>query len=201
MIRINLLPHREERRKARRQQFFALTGLIVLLATLIWILGFSILSGYISAQDEKNAFLKREIATLDKDIDEIKHLKEQTESLLSRKRIIESLQSNRAETVLLFNELARQTPDGVFLRSLKQSDTKINLQGYAQSDARVSTLMRNLEASALLESPQLVEIKAATVNSRRVAEFNLDIFVNRQKASPGERAKVGGQTAVKGETP
>lgn len=181
MIRINLLPHREEKRRARRQQFYALGGLILVAAGLIVFAVHGVISGYIGAQEEKNAFLKKEIAALDKDIDEIKRLKAQTDALLARKQVIESLQSNRAETVILFNELARQVPEGVYIRSVKQSGLQINLLGFAQSNARVSTLMRNLDASPLLEQPQLVEIKAADQSNRRVSDFNLNVSITRAK--------------------
>lgn len=189
MIRINLLPWREERRKARRQQFFALTGLMAVAATVIWFLGYGAINSYISAQDGKNAFLKSEIAALDKEIEEIQRLKEQTDSLLSRKRIIESLQANRTETVHLFNELVRQVPEGVYLKSIKQTGEKINLVGYAQSNARVSTLMRNLDASPIMERPDLVEIKATTVGSRRMSEFNVNVAIARQTTDEGKGAK------------
>lgn len=191
MIRINLLPHREEKRKARRQQFYAVSGLIAVLAGLIVVMVHGVISGYISQQESKNDFLKKEIAVLDKDINEIKRLKEQTDALLSRKRVIESLQTNRAEAVRLFNELARQVPAGVYLKTVKQSGAKVNIQGYAQSNARVSTLMRNLEASPLLESPNLLEIKASTVGNRRLAEFNLDVQITR--ASPEDDQKPTGK--------
>ena len=196
MIRINLLPWREERRKARRQQFIALTGLISVLVGLIWFMGYGIINGYVSAQEGKNQFLKNEIATLDKDIEEIKRLKEQTDSLLSRKRVIESLQANRTETVHVFNELARQVPEGVYLKSIKQSGDKINLIGYAQSNARVSTLMRNVEASPVMERPDLVEIKSATINNRRLFEFNLNVFIARQTTDDDK--KKGGAKTGKG---
>ena len=186
MIRINLLPHREEKRIARRQQFYAVGGLMAVLAGLIWFLGYSIISQYISIQEEQNAFLKREIVALDKDIEEIKRLKEQTDSLLSRKGIIESLQANRSETVHLFNELAKQVPEGVYLKSLKQTGAKINLTGYAHSNSRVSVLMRNLEASPLLERPDLVEIKAVQINNRRLNEFNLNVLITRQTTEDGK---------------
>ncbi len=132
MIRINLLPHREEKRRMRRQQFYALGGLIALLAVVIWLFGYSVIDRYINAQEQQNIFLKAEIVALDKEIEEIKRLKEQTDSLLSRKRIIESLQADRTETVHLFNELARQVPEGVYIKTLKQTGQKINLTGYAQ---------------------------------------------------------------------
>lgn len=180
MIRINLLPHREEKRRMRRQQFYALSALIALLAGVTWVFGYSVIDRYINAQQEQNAFLKKEIVSLDKEIDEIRRLKEQTDSLLARKRIIESLQADRTETVHLFNELARQVPEGVYLKTLKQSGQKINLTGYAQSNSRISTLMRNLEASPLLERPDLVEIKAVTVNNRRISEFNMNVLFARQ---------------------
>lgn len=189
MIRVNLLPHREEKRKARRQQFYAVSGLITVLAGMIWFLGYGIINGYINTQDNANSFIKLQIASLDKDIAEIKRLKEQTDSLLSRKRIIESLQANRAETVHLFNELARQVPDGVYLKSIKQASDSINLIGYAQSNARVSLLMRNLDASPLLERPNLSEIKAAMVGKRRLNEFNLTAYITRQTTEDDNKGK------------
>lgn len=197
MIRINLLPHRAEKRAARRQQFFALLGLVATLAGVVWFVGYSLINGYINIQNEKNAFLTAQIALLDKDIEEIKRLKEQTEALLSRKRIIESLQANRAETVHLFNELARQLPDGVYLKEIKQTGDKINLTGYAQSNSRVSTLMRNLEASPLLERPSLIEIQLVTVGSRPLNQFNLDIFFTRQTTEDGKKKIPGEEHAAK----
>ncbi len=188
MIRINLLPHREQKRKARREQFYALSGLMLVLGGVIWFLGYTVLNGYISTQESKNAFLKKEIALLDKQIDEIKKLKEQTDALLSRKQIIESLQANRTETVHLFNELARQVPSGVYLKSVKQAGQKITLNGLAQSNAKVSTLMRNLDDSPVLEKPDLVEIKAVTVDKRRLSDFTMRVQFTRQQSS--EEAKV-----------
>jgi type IV pilus assembly protein PilN len=188
VIRINLLPHREEKRKSRREQFYALSALMLVFGGLIWFMGYSVINGYISSQDSKNAFLKSEIAVLDKQIDEIKKLKEQTEALLSRKRVIESLQTNRAETVRLFNELAIQVPAGVYLKSIKQTGAKINILGYAQSNARVSTLMRNLEASQLLEAPNLLEIKASTVGNRRLSEFSMDVNITRASPEDGKNS-------------
>ena len=180
MIRVNLLPHREEKRKARRQQFYAVGGLVLVLAVAIWGFGFTIISGSISAQDGKNAFLKSEIATLDKDIEEIKKLREQTDALLSRKRVIESLQANRTETVHLFNELAHRVPSGIYLKGITQKGQKVTLYGYTQTNTRVSTLMHNLDESPLLERPELIEIKASAVGQRRLSEFTLDISLVRQ---------------------
>jgi type IV pilus assembly protein PilN len=197
VIRVNLLPHREERRKAQRQQFYALSGLLAVLVGLIWFVGFGLINNMIESQAEKNRFLKNEITALDKQIEEINKLKEQTESLLQRKQVIESLQANRSETVHLFNELARQLPPGVFLKSIKQEGQKITLVGYAQSNARVSTLMHNLDESPILERPELVEIKAALVGKRRMSEFAMSIYFSRQTSGdtfgkggkkPGDKA-------------
>ena len=179
MIRINLLPHREEKRKAKRQQFYDLLGLVSVLAGVIVFLVITVIDGYISAQDAKNDFLKKEIVALDKQIDQIKRLKEQTQALLARKQIIEALQRDRAEAVLLLSELVKQMPEGVYIKSMKQTGARIALIGYAQSNARVSTLMRNIEASPWLEKPQLVEIKAVTVDKRRLSEFSLNAAVKR----------------------
>jgi type IV pilus assembly protein PilN len=190
MIRINLLPHREEKRKARRIQFFVLVGLVSVLAGLIVFLGYTIVNGYIASQDERNEFLKKEIAVLDKQIEEIKRLKEQTQWLLSRKKVIEDLQADRAEAVFLLNEMVKQVPEGVYLRSLKQDGRKISLSGYTQSNARVSTLMRNLEASPWLESPVLVEIKTATVDKRRVSEFNMTVMLSRAPVATADKSNV-----------
>ena len=187
MIRINLLPHREEKRKARRLQFFVLTGLVAVLAGLIVFLGYSIIGGYIASQDERNDFLKKEIAVLDKQLEEIKRLKEQTAALLSRKQIIESLQGDRAEAVYLLNEIVKQTPEGVYLKSLKQDGRRITLSGYTQSNARVSTLMRNLEASPWLEKPVLAEIKAVTLDKRRASEFSMTVTLVRAPVVTSEK--------------
>jgi len=189
MIRINLLPHREEARKQRRNQFYTLLGLVALLGSAVWFVGHFSISQRIEAQESSNDFVKREIAVLDKEIAEIKRLQEQTQALLSRKQVIESLQSNRAETVHVFNELGKQVPEGVFIRSVKQNGARINLLGYAQSNARVSQLMRNLDASPIFEKPELVEIKAADFNRRRVGDFNLFVSIEKAPADQPDQKK------------
>jgi len=180
MIKINLLPHREEARRARRQQFYVLMGLVTVLVGLIWFLGFSIINRQIDVQMNKNEFLKSEIALLDKDIAEIKKLKSQTESLLARKRVIEALQANRTEMVHLFNELAKRVPEGIYLRTLTQTEQKIAVTGVAQSNARITTLMNNLDESPLLENSTLIETKAEVVGNRRLNAFSVNTFITRQ---------------------
>ena len=189
MIRINLLPHREAKRRARRQQFYALLGLVAGLAGVIWFLGFSFISTEISAQAEKNEFLKREVSSLDKEIAEIKKLKEQTDSLLARKRVIEALQANRTETVHLFNELVRQVPEGIYFKTIKQTGSTILVTGYAQSNARINTLMNNFNDSPLLENSVLIETKAETVASRRLNAFSVSVSITRQSTDDAKKGK------------
>ncbi|MCF8199141.1 MAG: PilN domain-containing protein [Sulfuritalea sp.] len=187
MIRINLLPHREEKRKARRQQFYVLLGLVSVLAAVIWFLGYSYINRETDVQNEKNEFLKKEIASLDKEISEIKKIQDQTNALLARKRVIEALQANRTEMVHLFNELAKQVPEGIYLSTLSQTGQRIAISGFAQTNARITTLMNNLDESPLLESSTLIETKAAQVGNRRLNAFSITTMISRQTAAPGKK--------------
>lgn len=189
MIRINLLPHREAAKKARREQFFVLVGLVAALGALIVFAGYSFIGSAIEGQVGRNDFLKQEIAALDKELDEIKRLKEQTQALLARKQVIENLQRDRGETVYLLSELVKQVPEGIYLKSLKQNGLNVNVTGYAQSNARVSALMRNLEASPWLEQPRLIETKAVVLNGRRINEFGMNFVLTRAKPDDGKGKK------------
>jgi type IV pilus assembly protein PilN len=189
MIRINLLPHREEAKKERRKQFFVLVGLVSVLGLLIIFAVYTAISGYISSQEGANDFLKKEIAVLDKQLDQIKRLKEQTQALLARKQVIENLQRDRGETVYLLSEMVKQVPEGIYLKTLKQDGLKVNITGYAQSNARISALMRNLEASEWLENPQLIESKASVLNGRRINEFAMNVTLTRVKPDDGKVKK------------
>jgi type IV pilus assembly protein PilN len=178
-IRINLLPHRQIR-KARLQRLFAImAAVVVAVGLVVVVLGQMYLANAKSVQDRRNAFLKVEIVKLDKQIAEIKELKEKTKDLLDRKNVVESLQSNRDEAVHLFDELARRLPDGLYLKSVKQTADMVALSGYAQSSARVSSLMRNLQEAALFEEPVLVEVKAAQVGPLRVNEFAMNVKISK----------------------
>lgn len=197
MIRINLLPHRELKRAARMRQFnFMLLGVAVVGALTV-LLVYTVIAGMKENQDRRNKYLESETAKLDKQIEEIKKLKEQTQALLSRKTVVEALQSNRAQTVHLLDQLARQLPEGIYLKGIKQTGTKVSIQGFAQSNARVSTLMRNLEASPWLEAPALVEIHATTVNGIRANEFSLNVNLTQPKAEDAG-AKVAPTGKTKG---
>ena len=194
MARINLLPHRSERRKRARQHFFVVAGGTALVGGLIVVAMHGFYAAKIDSQIERNRFLKSEIAKLDKEIAEINKLKDEIQALLARKQIIETLQADRAQTVHLLDDLVKRMPEGVYLKALSQKGMRINLVGYAQSNARVSTLMRNIEASPWLENPDLIEVKAGSVSNRRVAEFNLFMSLKRvasEPAKPPAAAKKG----------
>lgn len=179
MIRINLLPHRELKRKTKQQQIAVLAGLVSVLGiAIVWSV-YSVIEGEVEYQSGRNQYLSDQIALLDQEIAEIRNIKSQTQELLSRKQVVETLQNSRSEVVHLLDQLVRLLPDGVYLQSIQQSDHDITLMGYAQSNARVSVLMRNLESSPWLKSPLLIEIKAMTQENVRQNEFNMKIQLRR----------------------
>ena len=193
--RINLLPHREERRKRARQHFFVLAAGTAVIGLLLVGMVHTFYSRQIETQQDHNKFLKNEIAKLEKDIAEIDELKGKIQALLARKLVIETLQSDRAQTVRLLDELVRQMPEGVYLKSITQKGLRINLLGYAQSNARVSTLMRNIESSTWLERPELVEVKATSVDKRRISEFTM--FLSLKRTVEAKPAPVPAKEAAK----
>ena len=206
MIRVNLLPYREERRKAQRKQLGVLAGMVTALGIAIVVLVHGVIAGYIAIQTDRNDFLKKENTKLDKEIEEIKKLKDEIAALLSRKQVIERLQAERSQSVNLLDQLVRQVPDGVYLKTLRQQGLRVALTGYAQSNARVSTLMRNFGSSPYLENPDLVEIRAATVNNKRISEFVMNVSIKRPqledaskagKAAPGATAVPAAAAAAK----
>ena len=200
MIRVNLLPHREEKRKRRQQQFTVMAGIAAIVGLLAAAGVWAFLDSQVSQQQANVAYMKEEIAKLDKQITEIQKIREETAALLAKKQVVENLQSNRSEPVELLDQLLRQLPDGVYLKAVKQTGPKVNITGYAQSNARVSTLMRNLGASPYLENPELVEIKAVPTDKSggRINEFNMNISIKRaqpegQAATKGAPAKAAGK--------
>src|SRR5688572_20106062 len=182
MIRVNLLPHREERRKRQQQQFFIMLGVVVVLGGAIWGIVHTYLSDQIEDQISRNKYLTEEIAKVDKQIAEIKTLQDQIDALLNRKRAVESLQTNRAQAVQLLDQLVRQLPDGVYLRGVKQVGQRVTINGITQSQARVSTLMRNIDSSPVLEKPGLVEVKAVQQGPMRANEFTLTVNLKQPRA-------------------
>ena len=185
-VRINLLPHREQKRQARQRQFVSFAVLLAILALAVVGLVHMVFAAKVDDQNARNKLLKTEIAKLDEQIKEIDKLRDQIQQVLARKQVVENLQANRSEAVHLLDQIVRQLPDGIYLKSLKQSGTRVQMVGYAQSNARVSTLMRNVEASPWIAKPELVEIKLVTlpaaargVPGQQVNEFTLNFQVRR----------------------
>ncbi|GHE30097.1 PilN domain-containing protein [Vulcaniibacterium thermophilum] len=160
MARINLLPWREERRKQRQKEFAFMLGASAVGAVLLTLLIWNFYGRQIDGQNERNQFLEAEIAKVEKQIAEIKELDEKKSKLLARKEIIEKLQANRSQMVHLFDSLVRTIPDGVVLTSIKQDEDTLTLEGRSQSNARVSTYLRNLESSGWMTKPDLQIIEA-----------------------------------------
>jgi len=198
VIRVNLLPHREIRRRRQQRQYFIMLGVVAALGVAISMLVHVSLTSTFEDQQKRNAYLQAEIVKLDKEIEDIKKLKEMTAALLARKRVVETLQSNRSDVVHLLDELARELPDGVYLKAIRQQDTRVTITGFTQSQARVSTLMRSLEASPHLENASLVEIKAIAQTGARINEFTLNVNIERPKDDPAETPKARTATAGTG---
>ena len=180
MIRINLLPHRAEKRKARQVQFIAFSVISLIVGAMVVGLVHVAISSQIEYQERRNQYLTEQIVLLDKQIAEIKQLKAEIAALDARKTVVEKLQSTRSDVVHLLDQMLRILPEGVYLKSIKQVGIKINLVGYTQSNARVSTLMRSIESSPWLETPTLIQIVATTTSGARMSEFVLDFNLTPQ---------------------
>ena len=175
MARINLLPWRAERRKARQKEFMGMLGLAALAGVLASVLIVTFYSARISNQEGRNQYLRDEITKVDAQIKEIDELDKKKAKLLARKEVIEELQANRSQMVHLFDSLVRTIPDGVTLTTIKQEGDVLTLGGRSQSNARVSTYMRNLEGSGWMTNPDLNVIEAKAGNPGLPYEFNLKV--------------------------
>ena len=196
MARINLLPWRAERRKLRQKDFLGMLGLAVAAGVLASFLVVSWYNSRIGNQNARNEYLKGEIAKVDVQIKEIEELDKKKGKLLARKEVIEQLQANRSQMVHLFDSLVRTIPDGVSLTSIKQERDILTLRGRSQSNARVSTYMRNLESSGWMTNPDLNIIEAKAGNPGLPYEFNLKVkLANPNAPKEGEEAAAGGATA------
>ena len=192
MILINLLPHRQEKRQRRKVAFFA--GLGVAAAAGIAVVGvwFVVLQQLTSVQQNRNQFLSAEIKRLESQIKDIATLKAEIEALKARQKAVEDLQTNRNVPVHLLNELVKQTPEGVYLTSIKQNERVVSVTGVAQTNERVSELLRNTAyKSEWLERPELVEIKAGTVQTanreqRRLFDFSMRLTLKQPPAEKSE---------------
>lgn len=204
MIRINLLPHREAKRKQKQAAFVALMALGGVAGAAVVLLVGAWNASRIAVQDERNLVLKTASAELDKKIADIKTLKEEIEALKARQQAVEDLQGDRNQPVYLLDELVRQTPEGVYLKSFRQNGQLVTLNGYAQSQERVAELLRNVSGSSTwLERPNLTEVKIATLGQsktgRKVVEFQMDVAIKRpreQEDAAALKAGASGQPLV-----
>ena len=171
MPRINLLPWREEERKKRQRDFGVAMGGSVVAAVAVVMLTIFGFSQMISAQESRNDRLRNEIAELEKSIEEIDGLERQTERLLARMEIIDQLQKSRPEIVHLFDEMVRQLPEGVYLTGMKQTGSRVEIRGVAQSSTRVSALMRQIDSSTWLKDPEVERVETTEIGSSRQAQF------------------------------
>ncbi len=185
MIRINLLPHREARRRERKQNFQIMLVASAFLGGLVVLGVGSYFGTQISNQESRNAFIKGENAKLDLQIKEIAALKQEIDALKARQQAVEDLQSDRNQPVYLMVELVKQVPEGIYLRSLKQTGQRVVLNGTAHSNERVSELLRNIgNSSSWLERPELVEIRSTTVggkDARKAFEFTINVGIRRAR--------------------
>ena len=180
-MRINLLPHRQIKRAAKQREF-GLMGLIAAgAACAVVFLGWQFLNAQNNTQLERNSRLEKANTDLDKQIVDIKDLKDQINNVLERKHVVENLQTNRSQAVVILDELTRQLPEGIYLKSIKQTGNLITIDGVADTNARVATLVRNLSVSNWMESPNLVVINAATVNNIKQNEFVVTVTLKTQK--------------------
>jgi type IV pilus assembly protein PilN len=193
VILINLLPHREEKRRQRKRAFFIGLAASAVVGGVVVGVWYSVLQQMTTAQVSRNDFLQTEIKRLEGQIKDIAGLRAEIEALKARQKAVEDLQTDRNLPVHLLNELVRQTPEGVYLVDIKQSGLVVSVKGVAQTNERVSEFLRNtLYSSEWLERPELVEIKAAAPanaaakdkDPRRLYEFSMRVSIKRAQAAP-----------------
>jgi type IV pilus assembly protein PilN len=192
MPRINLLPHREQKRKERRREFAVGVGGAALIAVVCVLFGKYILyASWIDSQNAKNLLLKKEIVKLDAQIADIQDLENRKQRLVARMEIIEKLQRKRPEIVHLFDELVKTVPEGIYLTQIKETGKKLEMKGVAQSSTRVSTFMRNIDSSSWMDNPQLQVVETAKDSPTGGSSFTLTSDV------VGVDVDNGGETTVK----
>lgn len=200
MIRVNLLPHRQARREARQREFGLMALFSAIAAAVIIFMGLTYINSRTDSQIERNGRLDTAIVSLDKEIADIKDLKDQISAMLERKQVVENLQTNRSQSVVVLDELSRQLPEGMYLRSIKQQGNVITIEGVADTNARVATLVRNFSTSTWLESPSLVEIKSVLVNTLKQNAFTLNVNIKVPKADTEELKTTTAPTNAQGKT-
>ncbi len=189
MIRINLLPHRELKKAAHRKRFQNMLAAALLTGLALSYAGYSWLDSVLAEQQHRNQQLEQGIAELDKQLSNIENLRQQRMALLSRKELVEQLQSSRTEATRIFDHLIKTMPEGVFIKSFKQTGTSIAISGTALSSARVSALMRNLEQSEVFSSPILIEVSSTLIDNVRANDFSLNLSLRPPASSASQPAQ------------
>ncbi|MBL8361139.1 MAG: PilN domain-containing protein [Rubrivivax sp.] len=202
MILINLLPHREAKRQQRKRAFFAALGLSALAGLAVVGVWFTVLQQMTSAQGSRNDFLRGEIARLDAQVKDIATLRAEIEALKARQKSVEDLQTDRNTPVYLLDEVARYTPEGIYLTTIKQTGQSVAINGVAQTNERVSEFLRNVGTATWLERPELLEIKSANITTtgkdqRRLYEFSMRVSLKRPQAATPADAAASGAAAKK----
>lgn len=174
-VRINLLPHRQIKRAERQRQFGLMAAAVAISGLVVVFMGYTYISNNLDTQNSRNQRLKDAIVKLDKDIKDIEGLKDKINELKERIQAVESLQNNRSVAVAMLDEVARRLPEAVIIKSLKQTGEQITLEGEADTNARVATLIGNLGDSAVLVSPQLVQISTILKEGQRRSAFTLTV--------------------------
>jgi type IV pilus assembly protein PilN len=196
MVRINLLPHREAKRKERKAAFFTMLFMSMVMGGGIVLAVGGVIANEISNQNQRNDFIKAENAKLDGQIKEIATLKQEIEALKARQQAVEDLQSDRNQPVYLMEELVKQVPEGIYLQSFKQAGQRVGINGYAQSNERVSEFLRNLSnSSPWLERPDLIEIRSTGVGQGKDAKKVFDFTINVGIKRPRDRDQAGSAPA------
>jgi type IV pilus assembly protein PilN len=210
MAKINLLPWRAERRAQRQKEFYGMLGVAAAIAVGLSVLIYMYFGAQISGQQERNTFMQGEIQKVEAQIKQIEELDKQRDRLLARKKVIEELQANRSQMVHLFDSLVRTIPDGVMLTSIKQDGNTLTLQGRSQSNARVSTYMRNLESSGWMSKPDLSIIEAKQADGAGAAKPAVPVATRAlpyvftltvQLAEPGQGAAAPAAAPADGAAP
>lgn len=189
MARINLLPWRDERRAEQKKQFLIILGIVALVAVLITLIAQSVVSSVVDNQESRNRYMETKISELDDQVKEIRELDKKRRELLDRMKIIQELQGNRPVIVRVFDEIVRTVPDGVFYTDLTRQGGKIELTGVAESNNRISSLMRNLDSSEWFKSPNLTSVDARPEFGEQASQFSLSFEIT----TPSEEATEGAE--------
>lgn len=194
MANINLLPWREERRQELKKEFLTVLGMVIAIAVLILLVSNRVVNAAIEHQTSRNGYLQSNITELNKQVKEIADIEKKRAELIERMRVIQDLQGTRPLITRVFDELVRTLPDGVFFDSLTRTDRRIEIRGIAESNTRVSSLMRQLENSEWFESPNLTGVEAAPKFGEQASAFSMTVLIS-PLASEQPGGKAGGGSA------